>query len=81
MNSIMRKSIFVIAVLCAMLMICAMGIAAAEEVTIVQSGSCGTNLTYQLDNEGTLTISGTGKMQDFYSFSPVPWDSVSRACM
>ena len=27
-------------------------------------GTCGTNLTWKLDNAGTLTISGTGEMAD-----------------
>ena len=36
----------------------------------VQTGSCGTNVTYSLDTStGKLTISGTGKMTD-YSLSP-----------
>lgn len=30
-----------------------------------QSGSCGENLTWTLDENGTLTISGTGEMYDF----------------
>ena len=34
---------------------------------IVESGTSGDNLTWTLDNEGTLTISGTGEMTDF------PW--------
>lgn len=39
----------------------------AEEITtadeeILDSGSCGENLTYKLTMDGTLTISGTGKM-------------------
>lgn len=29
------------------------------------SGTCGENLTWTLDSEGTLTISGTGKMEDY----------------
>ena len=29
-----------------------------------QSGSCGENLTWTLDEDGTLTISGTGEMYD-----------------
>jgi len=42
---------------------------------IVDSGFCGgegdgTNLTWTLDSDGTLTISGTGKMMDY-----VPWDN------
>ena len=34
--------------------------AAAEEVEIVESGTCGDNLTWTLDSEGTMTISGEG---------------------
>lgn len=41
------------------------------------SGTCGENLAWTLDEEGTLTISGTGDMVD-YSFSrPAPWDRSS----
>lgn len=42
---------------------------------IVNSGTCGRygdNLTWTLDNEGTLTISGTGEMLHFFNTSP-PW--------
>lgn len=39
-------------------------------VTIVDSGTCGSNLTYTLDSNGVLTISGTGDMQD----SSFGWD-------
>lgn len=50
---------------------------------IIDSGVCGDNgdnLTWTLDSEGTLTISGTGKMKDYFAFmmensesSPTPW--------
>ena len=40
--------------------------AAAAEIT--DSGTCGENLTWTLDDAGTLTISGTGAMS--YSFAP-----------
>jgi len=30
-----------------------------------KSGKCGANLTWTLDDEGTLTISGTGKMDSY----------------
>ena len=39
--------------------------AAEGEVTIVESGSCGESVSYQLDSEGTLTISGTGGMYSY----------------
>ena len=37
-----------------------------------QSGTCGDNLTWTLSN-GTLTISGTGAMADYSSYTDVPW--------
>ena len=40
------------------------------------SGSCGTNLTWSLDETGTMTISGTGAMTDFAAGSDVPWESL-----
>lgn len=44
--------------------------------TAVETGKCGDNLTYSLDDAGTLTISGTGAMYDFSSFDvQCPWDS------
>ena len=41
-------------------------VASAE---IVAWGDCGDNLTYTLDDEGTLTISGTGHMYDNYNWN------------
>ncbi len=38
------------------------------------SGTCGDNLTWNIDSEGTLTISGTGDMYD-YDVSEAPWDN------
>ena len=40
---------------------------------IVESGTCGDNLTWTLDKNGTLTIRGTGKMYDWSDESDVPW--------
>lgn len=37
------------------------------------SGTCGENLTWTLDDEGTLTISGTGVMGDWWFPSGTPW--------
>lgn len=37
------------------------------------SGSCGPNLTWDLDENGTLTIFGTGKMTDYSYDAPAPW--------
>jgi uncharacterized repeat protein (TIGR02543 family) len=38
------------------------------------SGSCGDDLTWSLSNDGVLTISGTGAMEDYTSSSPAPWN-------
>ena len=43
--------------------------------TIVRSGNCGkngNNVTYQLDNNGVLVISGSGEMRDFV-YHDSPW--------
>ena len=45
----------------------------AEEETYVASGTCGENLTWTLDEAGTLTISGTGDMEDYSDANDVPW--------
>ncbi len=36
-------------------------------------GTCGENLTWVLSDEGILTISGTGAMPDFDSYTATPW--------
>ncbi len=53
----------------------------ADASEIVDSGTCGWNLTWTLDDEGTLTISGTGDMgiynryhnEDYGWYSSAPW--------
>lgn len=42
---------------------------AADEIA---SGNCGDNLTWVIDSNGTLTISGTGEMMEMYDPSQVP---------
>ncbi|HAG13569.1 MAG TPA: hypothetical protein DCG49_06870, partial [Ruminococcus sp.] len=39
----------------------------------VDSGTCGENLTWTLDDAGTLTISGTGEMTNWRSSNSMPW--------
>ena len=51
--------------------------ASAPGATVVASGTCGAdgdNLRWTLDGKGTLTISGTGKMKDFFE-GGAPWYS------
>ena len=42
---------------------------------IMKQGKCGDNLTWTLDNEGLLTISGEGKMNNYFSGLPFFPDS------
>ena len=46
----------------------------AAAATIVDSGNCGNNVTYTLDSDGLLTISGTGKMKDYTFNISSPWE-------
>ena len=48
----------------------------AEDENVIASGTCGAqgeNLTWVLTEDGTLTISGSGKMQDYSTSSVAPW--------
>ena len=65
----LRRLVVSLAVLLVALLCLTATVSAAE---IVDSGECGDNLTWTLDDEGTLTISGTGRM-DSYSNSTQPW--------
>ncbi|MCD7772083.1 MAG: leucine-rich repeat protein [Oscillospiraceae bacterium] len=47
----------------------------SEDATTVASGTCGDDLTWVLDSDGVLTISGTGDMTYYSSTSSVPWYS------
>ena len=38
-----------------------------------KSGTCGANLQWKLTDEGVLTITGTGEMQDWNRSKPSPW--------
>ena len=44
------------------------------DATVVASGTCGENLTWTLDAEGLLTITGSGAMAG-YNYELVPWYS------
>ena len=46
--------------------------------TIVASGTCGDNLTWKLDDEGTLTISGKGAMTEWVNSDSAPWKTYSN---
>ena len=49
-------------------------LAASVGTLFAESGTCGKNVTWSLEN-GVLTISGTGAMTDYSSYTSVPWYS------
>ena len=65
--------LFVLAVIVVMLVVTCASVSAET-----YSGTCGDDLTWNLDDSGVLTISGTGDMNDYDKFSEsnhVPWTS------
>lgn len=50
-------------------------IVASMNLWAADSGSCGDHLTWTLDDNGILTISGTGDMNDYNYSSPWPWSN------
>ena len=51
------------------------GAMSASASEILYEGTCGTNLTWTLDDSGTLTISGSGTMKYWDDSYLVPWRS------
>ena len=47
------------------------------EVPVVASGACGDNATWTLNEEGLLTVSGTGPMAE-YTHKEIPWKDVKN---
>lgn len=39
----------------------------------IASGTCGTNLTWVLNDDYSLNISGTGAMTEYYTLEDIPW--------
>lgn len=51
-----------LSVITAMLMLASVIPLSASAETVIDSGQCGEDVTWELDSEGTLTVSGTGDM-------------------
>ena len=59
-------------------LLCLTSIILPAKAATIASGTCGDSLTWTLADIGTLTISGTGEMYDFYYDNGVwtnPWMS------
>lgn len=46
---------------------------AGDDAAEVTSGKCGVNVIWTLPDDGVLTISGKGEMNEYHSFTNVPW--------
>ncbi len=69
MKRILRHLLMITSlILCVLLVPCPK----ADASEIVDSGKCGENLSWTLDDKGTLTISGTGEMHN-YGYNASPW--------
>ena len=65
----MKKVLVLLALLAA---VCGLLTFSAAAESAAASGICGENLTWTLDAAGTLTVSGTGAMED-YNYLGAPW--------
>ena len=75
------KKRFLSILLTAVLLLCAVPLGlglvdTAYAAEVVSSGTCGDNVTWRLSDDGVLTISGTGAMQNYGSYYDTPWKSV-----
>ena len=68
----MKRFLGTLLCLCMLLTLLPVNALAAETLS---SGSCGSNLTWELDSDGTLTISGTGEMLDYYQEAWGYWNT------
>ncbi|MBP3414582.1 MAG: leucine-rich repeat protein [Clostridia bacterium] len=71
----MKKAISVLIFTLMILAVLPLASMDAEAASIVDSGKCGDNLTWTLDSDGVLTISGTGKMYDWEPNLVVGYDT------
>ena len=85
--------IFAMALILVLTLVLSVGSVSAAEPTIVDSGNCGkdgSNVTWTLDSNGLLTISGTGAMADYESktdsasgeeITTAPWGNQAKTAV
>ena len=74
----MKKASKLISIMLAALMLLSMAPISAFAASVVASGkfgASGNNLTWSLDSDGVLTVSGSGAMEDFANGASMPWYS------
>lgn len=70
----MKKLIGFILAISVLLIMSAVTVSAEK----IDSGTCGENLIWELDDSGILTINGTGDMEDYYFDVHSPWYNNER---
>ena len=75
----MKKRIILITIIGLFLVM--LPLMASAEPSIIDSGTCGENLTWTLDDQGVLSISGTGEMYDYNWNSPWKMYSDNITCI
>ena len=60
-------------IVCILLAAIIFGTPTEVQAATVESGTCGDNLAWILDDKGTLTITGTGPMENYTDTSRAPW--------
>lgn len=67
-----KLSVFCVLFLAITLLVCSIP-ARVHAADVVRSGTCGNGVSWSLDTEGILTISGKGSMTQFSLDTQVPW--------
>ena len=70
MKRMMKRTVTILLAAMMLMSTLSTGVGALE----VASGTCGENLTWALDNAGTLTVSGTGAMDEYTYENKAPWN-------
>ena len=65
----MKKSLVVLLILCIGLLFIAVS-------AVAESGTCGNKIQWALDEDGVLTLTGSGDMPDFANAEEAPWYSL-----
>ena len=74
----MRRLLNVL-LLVALIVICTATLPTKAQAATTASGTCGEHLTWTLDDVGTLTISGTGAMDNWPFGMDAPWEGVKKS--
>ena len=76
-KGIAMKKLLTSLCLLALVLVCVFAEPSVAEAT--SFGYCGNSVSWVLDDDGTLAISGTGAMQSYSTYTLAPWDSLRNS--